>query len=88
VVDVRSSSEWSEGHIPGSLHVPLAELTSRLQELRARQPIVTYCQTGARSTVAASLLRASGIAEVSNADGGFEAWSRLGALTSTAGSVR
>lgn len=84
VVDVRSSSEWSEGHIPGSLNVPLAELTSRLHELRARQPIVTYCQTGARSTVAASVLRASGIAEVSNADGGFEAWSRLGALTSAA----
>ena len=78
VVDVRTSTEWSDGHIPGAVSVPLAQLTSRLAELRGLQPIVTYCQTGARSTVAASVLRAAGIAAVSNADGGFEEWSRFG----------
>ena len=88
VVDVRSSAEWSEGHVPGAVNVPLPELTSRLPELRGRQPIVTYCQTGARSTVAASVLRAAGIAAVSNADGGFEEWSRIGAAASAAGLVR
>jgi hydroxyacylglutathione hydrolase len=85
VLDVRSSSEWSEGHIPGAVNVPLAELTSRLTELRARQPIVTYCQSGARSTVAASVLRAAGIMDVSNAEGGFEEWSRIGAAAAAAG---
>jgi len=78
VVDVRSAAEWSEGHIPGAVHVPLAQLTSHLAELRARQPIVTYCRSGARSAVAASVLRAAGIADVSNAEGGFDEWSRAG----------
>jgi len=60
------------------VHVPLAQLTSHLAELRARQPIVTYCRSGARSAVAASVLRAAGIADVSNAEGGFDEWSRAG----------
>ena len=88
VLDVRSSAEWSEGHIPGAVNVPLAELTSRLSELRERQPIVTYCQSGARSTVAASVLRAAGIADVSNAEGGFDEWSRIGAAPAVAGRGR
>jgi hydroxyacylglutathione hydrolase len=85
VVDVRSSAEWSEGHIPGAVNIPLAQLTSRLSELRGRQPIVTYCQTGARSAVAASVLRAAGIVGVSNADGGFEEFARIGAAASVPG---
>ena len=88
VLDVRSSSEWNEGHIPGAVNVPLAELTSRLSELRGRQPIVTYCQSGARSTVAASVLRAAGIVDVSNAEGGFDEWTRIGAATADAGRGR
>jgi len=85
VLDVRSSTEWGEGHIPGAVNIPLAELTSRLSELRERQPIVTYCQSGARSTVAASVLRAAGIVDVSNAEGGFDEWTRMGAATAVAG---
>ncbi|HKP15399.1 MAG TPA: MBL fold metallo-hydrolase [Gemmatimonadaceae bacterium] len=76
VVDVRSAAEWNEGHVPGAVHVPLAHLTSQLPDLRSRQPIVTYCRSGSRSVTAASVLRAAGIADVSNAEGGFEAWLR------------
>ena len=81
VIDVRSATEWNEGHVPGAMHVPLAELAARLPELRARQPIVTYCQSGARSAAAASLLRASGITRVVNAEGGFDAWLRASQAT-------
>ena len=76
MVDVRSAAEWNEGHVPGAVHVPLPHLTSRLSELRGRQPIVTYCQSGSRSATAASVLRAAGIADVSNAEGGFDEWLR------------
>ena len=76
VLDVRSATEWHEGHVPGAVHAPLAELAMRLSELRERQPLVTYCQSGARSATAASLLRASGIADVVSVEGGFDAWLR------------
>ena len=76
VIDVRSAAEWSEAHVPGAMHVPLAQLANRIPELRDRQPIVTYCQSGARSAVAVSLLRASGVAAVANAEGGLDAWLR------------
>jgi hydroxyacylglutathione hydrolase len=88
VVDVRSATEWNEGHVPGAVHVPLAYLTSKLSDLRSRQPIVTYCRSGSRSVTAASVLRASGIADVSNAEGGFEEWSRSRAAASAAGQGR
>jgi hydroxyacylglutathione hydrolase len=76
VLDVRSATEWNEGHVPGAMHVPLTELSTRLAELRGRQTIVTYCQSGARSATAASLLRAAGFTDVLNAEGGFDAWLR------------
>ncbi|HEU4723462.1 MAG TPA: rhodanese-like domain-containing protein, partial [Gemmatimonadaceae bacterium] len=88
VLDVRTEAEWNEGHVPGATHVPLATLGSKLTELRGRQPIVTYCQSGARSATAASLLRASGIRDVSNVEGGFDAWLREGAAAAHAGHVR
>ena len=88
LIDVRSAAEWHEGHVPGAMHVPLAQLASRISELRDRQPIVTYCQSGARSAAAASLLRASGVSDVASVDGGFDAWLRAGEPAAGVGSVR
>jgi hydroxyacylglutathione hydrolase len=76
VLDVRAESEWREGHIPGSINIPLARLPGRIAELRDSTPIVVHCQGGARSAIAASLLQAAGIADVVNADGGYDAWAR------------
>jgi hydroxyacylglutathione hydrolase len=78
VLDVRNRSEWEEGHVPGARHVPLAELTARLDELRGSGPIAVHCQSGGRSAVAASVLSAAGLADVSNVQGGYEAWVSAG----------
>lgn len=80
VLDVRNRSEWNEGHVPGAVHIPLAELASRVEELRdeSDRPIAVHCQGGSRSAVAASVLLAAGFTEVANVEGGYAAWARAG----------
>ncbi|MDB4898799.1 MAG: metallo-beta-lactamase family protein, partial [Gemmatimonadetes bacterium] len=78
IVDVRSRSEWQAGHLPGALHVPLPELTARMNELRGAGSLIVHCQGGSRSAVAASVLQAAGFEEVTNLVGGFGAWEKAG----------
>ena len=74
VVDVRAPDEWSRGHLPGAVHIPLAALPDRLGELDPSVPIVLHCQGGGRSSIAASFLQARGVENVSNLAGGYERW--------------
>jgi hydroxyacylglutathione hydrolase len=78
VLDVREDSEWKQGHIPGSLNVPLAELPRRLDEVQHRAPLIVHCQTGSRAAIAASLLRARGLREIFLFSGGFAEWRGAG----------
>jgi phage shock protein E len=67
IVDVRTQREYDEGHYPGAINIPLNELPSRLDEFKQmKTPIVAYCRSGARSGMAVSLLKQSGINEVIN----------------------
>jgi hydroxyacylglutathione hydrolase len=76
IVDVRNPVEWNAGHLPGAIHVPLTRIAEHLDELRDAGPLVVHCQGGARSVIAASVLRAAGITDVTNVDGGYPAWLR------------
>ncbi len=77
VVDVRNVGERESGHIPGSVHIPLAELRRRMDEIPADRPVVLHCAGGWRSSVAASLLRHHGRTDVSDLLGGFAAWQAM-----------
>lgn len=77
VLDVRNTGEREQGAIAGSLHIPLAELTRRLDEVPTDRPVVVHCAGGYRSSVAASLLRSSGHPDVSDLLGGYSAWQTM-----------
>ena len=74
LLDVRGPGEYAQGSIEGSVHIPLAQLRDRLGELDPGRPVVAFCAGGYRSSIAASLLRASGFADVSDLIGGYQAW--------------
>ncbi len=74
VLDVRNLGEREVSALPDSLHIPLAELSRRIDEVPADRPVVAYCAGGWRSSVAASVLRRQGLTDVSDLLGGYAAW--------------
>src|SRR5262245_23149340 len=80
IVDVRERDEWDEGHIPGAVHIPRGFLESRIETAlpNREQPIVVYCQSGARSAFAAKTLEELGYTSAVNLAGGFTDWKRNG----------
>ncbi|TFD52338.1 MBL fold metallo-hydrolase [Cryobacterium sp. Hh11] len=73
ILDVRNPGEVEQGAIPGSLRIPLAELSARHAEI-PDGPVLIHCAGGWRSSVAASALRGLGHAEVTDLIGGYNAW--------------
>ena len=78
VIDVRSANEWDEGHVPGAMHIPLGYLADRASEIPAGRPVVVQCQSGGRSSIAASILERAGFRDVINLTGGLGAWTAAG----------
>lgn len=74
IVDVRNPGEAAGGMIPGAVNIPVGQLPDRIGELDPGKPTVVYCAGGYRSSVAASLLRQRGFADVSDVLGGYNAW--------------
>jgi hydroxyacylglutathione hydrolase len=79
ILDVREQSEWDEGHIPGSTHVPYHDIHSMPEGLDPAKPIAAICASGQRSAVAASLIQRYGGQRVIHVvDGGVGTWARAG----------
>ncbi|HEX5216199.1 MAG TPA: MBL fold metallo-hydrolase [Vicinamibacterales bacterium] len=78
LVDVRNDVEWGAGHIPGARHVTLGYVPDRLADIPRDKPVVLQCQSGGRSSIGASLLRARGFDRVVNLEGGMNAWLSAG----------
>lgn len=74
VLDVREAHEWFDGHIPGSLNIPVASLPERAKELPRDVPLYVHCAHGYRASIASSLLEQAGFEKVSRVVGGYEDW--------------
>jgi hydroxyacylglutathione hydrolase len=77
-LDVRRSTEFAEGHIPGAKLIVHTRLAAHLDELPRDQTILVNCRSGARSARACALLERSGRKAV-NLKGGILAWAARGA---------
>lgn len=80
LVDSRSRAAWDQGHIPGALHLPTAEIAARAGELLdPAVPVVTYCWgPGCNGATRAALAFALAGYAVREMIGGVEYWVREG----------
>jgi len=70
VIDVRTSAEHAQAHIPGALSVPYTRLLARLGELPTGKPLFVHCASGKRAALASSFLRSRGL-DVTDVNGAF-----------------
>src|SRR6266702_4032531 len=70
VIDVRQGYERDAGHIAGTRHIELTELSSQAATVERERPVVFYCRVGSRSLMAAQAFRASGF-DAYSLDGGL-----------------
>ena len=77
LVDVREESEFAYGRLPGSLHLPLADVPRRAAEIQSEGTVVLICHHGVRSAQALGYLQHRlGRTNLLNLRGGIDAWSR------------
>jgi rhodanese-related sulfurtransferase len=77
VLDVREPVEWHHGRIEGALHIPLAQIPQRLEELPDGQQLLVVCKVGGRSAQATAFLQEKGFDAV-NLAGGMIEWVSAG----------
>ena len=86
LIDVRTMSEYREGHIPGASSFPLDRLEGRLNKLSKSKEIICICRSGSRSKRATRILQKAGFNAI-NMQGGMNAWQKAGYKTK-AGKVK
>jgi rhodanese-related sulfurtransferase len=60
IIDVRTPEEFRSGHVKGSVNIPLDKLQGQLGRIDKNKPVITCCRSGARSGMAADLLKRNG----------------------------
>lgn len=66
IVDVRTPAEYKDGHVKGSINLPLQTLGSQMNKLKKDKVIITCCRSGSRSGMARRQLQAAGFTQVYN----------------------
>ncbi len=66
LVDVRTPGEFAEGHVIGSVNIPLDKVTMELEKFKNKKNIIVFCRSGNRSGQAKTILEQQGIVNVTN----------------------
>ena len=76
VLDVRNGNDFATGHLPRARHIPMPELSKRIEEIGKfkDKPVIITCGTGARSGAASRFLKRAGFTAVYQLKGGLAAW--------------
>lgn len=74
IVDVREKWEWDTCHIKGSLHIPMDQMGSRLNEIPRDKKLAIMCHGGMRSARMVHFLNDKGFENVENMRGGIKQW--------------
>ena len=70
LLDVRSKTDYDQGHVPGSINIPWREMGQVLRKYPdTKTPIYVYCQNGSRSRQAVNLLKRLGYKDLTNIGG-------------------
>lgn len=85
LVDVREPVEHAEEHIPEAKLIPLGQLEKRHAEIGRDAPVIVMCRSGKRGGDAMKQLKALGINNVRNLEGGILAWKEAGLPVATSG---
>jgi rhodanese-related sulfurtransferase len=89
LIDTRSQASWDQGHVPGAIHLPTAEIAARAASVvPAGSSVVTYCWgPGCNGGTKAALEFAKLGYPVKEMIGGFEYWTREGLPVETAAGI-
>jgi len=77
LIDVRREYEYAAGHLEGARNIEMNELTAHAEEIDRERPVVFYCRSGNRSSMAADAFQQAGY-DAHNLAGGIAAWSDAG----------
>ncbi|MCW4354653.1 rhodanese-like domain-containing protein [Hoyosella sp. YIM 151337] len=77
LLDVREPDEWNQGHAPGAIHIPLADVPARVDEVDPDAELFVICRSGGRSYRVIEWLSQIGY-EATNVSGGMVAWQKAG----------
>lgn len=76
IIDVREDDEVAVARIPNSVHIPLAQVLNRMDEIDPNRETVVHCKGGGRSARAIDALQRSGFkGKLVNLKGGITGWS-------------
>ena len=76
ILDIRDGKQFASGHLPRARHIPLGELSKRVEEIGKYKdkPVIVTCGNGSRAASASRFLRKAGFNSVYKLKGGLAAW--------------